>query len=356
MSALAKAELQVLDKNDKATDTITVQFNPTTMQLQMSNSVDGGTSRGRQTQQYNGSASTQLTLDLQFDTAEEGTNGNPVDVRTRTNRVRQFVLPGGTGSKEAPPRVRFQWGTFELSGVMSSLTEELSLFSRDGVPLRSKLNMQIKEQDARFAALESGPGANQDRQAGAAGEGSAGGGGLVDRAAAALAGESAADFLVRNGLAPEAWRALGGAVAGLGDGVELQAGMTIGFDSNLSTGAGLGVSAGVHSGLNVSVGASLGLEAGAGVQQGFALSAAGGPTRAFEQDRTTRATVAADAARVSFGDAPASASVSWPPRADRRATTFGLGVPLRERIEVPGAEADGYVVLGASANIEGGAR
>lgn len=364
MSALVKAELQVLDTSDKATETIAVQFNPTTMQLQMSNSVDGGTTRGRQTQQYNGSASTQLSLDLHFDTAEEGTSGSPVDVRTRTHQVRQFVLPGGTGSKQAPPRVRFRWGPFELTGVMNSLSEELSLFSRDGVPLRSKLSVQIKEQDARFAALESGPGANQDRKPGPAGAGSTSSPGLIDRVAAALSGESAADFLARNGLPPEAWRALGDALDVLGDGVELQAGATIGFDSHLSAGAGLGVAGGVHLGLDASVGASLGLEAGAGATQGLSLSAAGGPTRAFEQERTTQAAVAADAARVSFGasasgtvSAPGSASASTVPglpRADRRATSFGQGVPLRARFEVPGAEAEGYVVLRASA--DGGRR
>ncbi|GAA3650811.1 hypothetical protein GCM10022237_08200 [Nocardioides ginsengisoli] len=328
MSALVKAELQVLDKNDRATDTIPVQFNPTTMQLQMTNSVDGGTSRGRQTQQYNGSASTQLSLDLQFDTAEEGTNSNPVDVRTRTNKVRQFVLPGGTSSKQAPPRVRFRWGTFELTGVMNSLSEELSLFSRDGVPLRSKLSVQIKEQDARFAALESGPGANQDASDGP-----------VDRAAAALAGESAADFMARNGLPPEAWRGLGAALDVSG-GIELQAGMTIGFDSNLSAGAGLGVSAGVHLGLDVSVGASLGLEAGVGVDQGLALSAAGGPTLAFAQEQATLSLTAVDAARVSFGGtatASGAFSASAEAHVDARATSFGAGVPLRAGIDVEGS-------------------
>jgi len=344
MSALVKAELQVLDKSDTATETIAVQFNPTTMQLQLSNSVDGGTSRGRQTQQYNGTGSTQLSLDLQFDTAEEDANGSPVDVRTRTNKVRQFVLPGGTGTKQAPPRVRFRWGTFEMSGVMSSLTEELSLFSRDGVPLRSKLSVQIKEQDARFAALKAGPGANQDRKPGASGEGGTGtgpgggGGGPVDRAAAALSGESAADFLTRNGLPPEAWRGLGAALEVSG-GVELQAGMTIGFDSNLSVGGGLGVSSGVHLGLGASVGASLGLEADVGVHQGFALSAAGGPTRAFELERRSLAVTAVDAARISFGGSAsvsATATASFAVRSDPRATTYAQGVPLRASIYIEG--------------------
>jgi heat-inducible transcriptional repressor len=50
--------------------------------------------------------------------------------------VARFVLPGGTGSKQAPPRVQFRWGTVIVGGVMTSMSEELTLFSSRGVPLR----------------------------------------------------------------------------------------------------------------------------------------------------------------------------------------------------------------------------
>lgn len=390
MSELARADLQVLDRQGKATETIPVQFNPTTMQLQMSNSVDGGDSRGRQTQQYNGSSSTVLSLDLEFDTADEGTNDNPVDVRTKTNQVRQFVLPGGEGSKQAPPRVKFRWGTFELVGVMSSLTEELSLFSRDGAALRSKLSVQIKEQDPKFEALERGAGANDNKNPPAAGDGGAdangpgsSGGGPIDRAVAALSGETAADFLARNGLAPEAWRALGSSLT-LGGGIELEAGLTVGFDTSLTVGAGVGVTGGLHVGLGASVDATLGLApttrtpTPSGLGQGFALSAAGGVTAAAETAKTAAAAESANASRVSFGrpaatgaaearpadrtplavtgsvhtlPATPAAPAPPPPHADSRSTAYGRGVPLRDRVAVPGAEANGWVVIGAPSPI-----
>ncbi len=398
MTALAKAELAALDGKGRVTDTIPVQFNPSSMRIQMSNSVDGGASRGRQTQQYNGSASTTLTLDLEFDTADEGTNANPVDVRTRTDRVRQFVLPGGTRSKQAPPRARFRWGTFELTGVMDSLSEDLTFFSAEGVPLRSKVSLSIKEQDSRFAALERGPGANDDTNPPGAGEAGGGagpgtsGGGVVDRAAAALAGETPAEFLARNGLAPDAWRALGEALDVLGEGIELEAGLAVGFSAGLSVSAGLGVSAGFQAGLDLPVDASLGLapSAGAaaggartepGLGPGFALAAAGGLTAAANQAASTEAAAAAAAARASFdlqpspppapattataarsplagavGVAPGALTVAQPrpvpPTPDARAATFGRGVPLRDRIEVPGAGSDGYVVLGRPSPVE----
>lgn len=398
MTELRKATLTVLDGAEKGT-AVTVQFNPASLHLQMTNSVDGAKSRGRQAQQYNGTSSTQLNVDLEFDTADDGTNNDPVDVRSRTNEVRRFVLPGGSESKQAPPRVKFEWGTFALSGVMSSLNEELGFFSRNGAPLRSKLSIQIKEQDPKFAALTSGPGANADNAPPASGDGNAAsngpgtaGGGPVDKATAALAGETPADFLARNGLAPEAWRALGSVLNALGDGLELEAGLSIGFDASLSVGLGIGVSAGLHVGLAASVEASLGLRAGgggsggAGLQQGFSLAAAGGVTAATETARATQADGAAEAARASFGAAAAltgiaapvampasagraplsagrsartqpvspSAAAPAPPRADRRSLSYGRGVPLRDRVSVPGAEPEGYVVLGRSGAIEPG--
>jgi hypothetical protein len=372
VSAPAKATLFAIDKGGNVVDTIPVQFNPGSMRLQMANSVDGGASRGRQTQQYNGSASTTLTLDLEFDTADEGTDANPVSVLDRTDRVRQFVLPGGTESKQAPPRARFRWGSFELTGVMDSLTEELGFFSSEGVPLRSKLSISIKEQDSRFAALERGAGANDDTSPPAAGEGSAGagpgtsGGGLLDSAAAALSGETAADFLARNGLAPEAWRALGGALDALGDGISLEAGATIGFSAGASLDAGLGLSAGFQAGIDASFDASLGLGAAVGssvgLESGFALAGAGGLTAAIDQATTASTTAAADAARASFdlpprpsvaatpptsarsatsatsvGSRSAAAPIVPAPAPDARATTFGRGVPLRDRAGATGA-------------------
>jgi hypothetical protein len=378
VSAPAKATLFAIDKKGKVVDTIPVQFNPASMRLQMANSVDGGASRGRQTQQYNGSASTTLTLDLEFDTADEGTDASPVSVLDRTDRVRQFVLPGGTESKQAPPRARFRWGSFELTGVMDSLTEELGFFSSEGVPLRSKLSISIKEQDSRFAALERGSGANDDTNPPAAGEGSAGagpgtsGGGPLDSAAAALSGETAADFLARNGLAPAAWRALGGALDALGDGISLEAGATIGFSAGLSLEAGLGLSAGFQAGIDASFDASLGLGAAVGssvgLESGFALAGAGGLTAAIDQAATASTTAAADAARASFdlpprppvgaggatsarsatsagsGSAGAAAPIAPAPAPDARATTFGRGVPLRDRAGATGATGSRPVV------------
>ena len=77
MTALEKAVLEELDKKGQPVNgsAVPVQFNPTSLKLQMTNSIDGAASRGRQAQQYNGSSSTSLTVQLEFDTADEGSTG-----------------------------------------------------------------------------------------------------------------------------------------------------------------------------------------------------------------------------------------------------------------------------------------
>jgi hypothetical protein len=365
------AVLEVLDRKGKVKTTIPVQFNPASLRLTTSNIVDGGTARGRQAQQYNGSGSTQLHVELEFDTADEGTTAAPVDVRTRTSLVAQFVLPGGTGSKQAPPRVQFRWGPIAIAGVMTSLVEELDFFSVDGVPLRAKTTIEIKQQDPKFEALKAGSGANKDSGANAAGEpksDTSGNGPGTDtgppptgpdvQTADALDGESAADFLARNDQPPEAWRAVAGLV---GDALSLAAGTSIDFSTALGAGVGIGISAGFEADLDISFGAQAGLEtttSTSSTSPGFALAAAGGLSAAIEQAAIAQTSTVANQSRGAFGIAPSAPVVTTtapvtaaprplPPRSDPRATSYGRGVPLRDRVTpdatLPGA--GGWLVI-----------
>jgi len=278
---LAKASLQQLTAGAAPSTTgtaVPVQFNPTTLKLTMTNSIDGGKSRARQVQQYTGTSSTTLGLDLVFDTADEGSTTEAIDVRSKTKEVVRFVLPSGSQNKKAPPRVRFAWGKFVFDGIMSQATEDLDLFSDTGVPLRAKVTISIREQDPKFEALQAGPGApvagegtgaasnptDQPPPGAPGGQGS----GPTDRTAPAIGGESAADFAARNGLDPAAWR---GVAAGLDNPLSLPAGLDISFNSGLSAGAGLGVTLGV--GVSAGAGISAGVDASLGLQADVSLGA-----------------------------------------------------------------------------------
>lgn len=400
---LQKAKIAELDDNDEEKDSFSVQFNPTTLKLTLTNRVEGGESQGKQVRQHIGASSTTLNLDLVFDTADEGTTEEPRSVREKTKQIEKFLIAKGKGKQEnAPPRIRFTWGDLIVEGVVESLTIDFEHFAANGVPLRAKVPLAIKGQD-REKELKG----NEDSRAGAAAPGSAGAGlgfgasasfgfgasvgigigasvgigvsasvGIGIGASAsvdvALGGESAAEFAARVGVDPAAWRGL---QIGGESSLSLSAGVEVGFDTNLSASAGLGVTVGVEAGTKASIEQSFGLATttsmnavtgvgvGAQLASGFALSSAGGVRAAIESVQSAKNETAQVKAREAFkapvlSSAPtpqpkspeqarppltrvglpgpsaqqAAPPAPRPPRADPRASSFGFGVPLRSTI------------------------
>jgi hypothetical protein len=372
---LAKATLQVISPDNpprELSPAVPVQFNPTTLRLALANQASGGNSRGQQVRQFTGTSSTTLSLDLIFDTADQGTTEQPRSVRELTGAVEKFVLPQGEGkNKQAPPKVRFHWGELIIDGLVESVNVDFDHFAANGTPLRAKVGLQIKEQDSRYMYLESGAGANASSNAptpgspSAATPGSSGGGG--DQSALALAGESVADFAARVGLDPAAWRGL---AAGLDASLSLEAGIELGFSASLNAGVGIGVSLGVQAGASASLETSLGLDVEASAASGaravatqnagLTLSAAGGLGAAVESAKIANAQSAVEDTRSAFQQSTTSSSRSAstvqtglphqsrtplsmstgegtrpapaPPRADPRAASYAFGVPLRSTV------------------------
>src|SRR5262249_29625259 len=145
-------------------------------------------------------------------TADEGTTEQPRSVRERTAIVEKFVLPKAQDQKkQAPPKLRFQWGPFVLDGVLDSINIDIEHFAADGTPLRAKVGISLKEQDSKYQFGVTGPGANQQvaPPPGQPSPGLPGSGALTPtQSRAAIPGESAADFAARVGLDPSAWRGL----------------------------------------------------------------------------------------------------------------------------------------------------
>jgi len=94
-----------------------------------------------------------ITVELFYDTTDRGMVGGVTDVRTETVKIYDLlkILP----STHAPPRCKLQWGeggqlfsfgsSLESRCVLESVSEEFSLFSPEGVPLRAKLNVTFRE-------------------------------------------------------------------------------------------------------------------------------------------------------------------------------------------------------------------
>ncbi|MDP3083350.1 MAG: hypothetical protein Q8N44_06620, partial [Rubrivivax sp.] len=164
MPELRKASLLEIDNDNqprRGKSPLPVQFNPSSLRLQYANESEGGKQAGRQARQYTGSGSTTLSVDLVFDTADEGTTAVPVSVLERTKDIEYFMTPQGSSAKnQAPPRLRFQWGNVIVDGVMESLSVDLDHFAHDGTPLRAKASLSIKGQHPDYQFQRIGPGAN----------------------------------------------------------------------------------------------------------------------------------------------------------------------------------------------------
>jgi hypothetical protein len=357
MTALAKARLAALDANNAVKDEVDVQFNPTSLALTIANKTDSTRTKGQQSKQYLGKTATQMTLELVFDTADESTGEgaakSPVNVRDKTFFVEKFVLPIEEGKgKQAPPKLRFVWGKFIFTGMVDEVSLDIDLFAPDGTPLRAKVKLTVREQDAKWEhKLDSktdtppaAPGAQAAASPGAPRSAQA-----ADRVAQALAGEAPPEFAARVGVDPAAWRGL----AAPDPGLSLEAGALVGFRDDLAAAPGIGASAGATAGVDASLEVRLGLTSPAGGLAGgaggFALAAAGGLEAALASAADTRQSAAVAAARAAFaapastGSAPPvdraplrtrgrpSAPPVPPPPPDPRAACFGRGVPLRDR-------------------------
>lgn len=355
---------------------VQVQFNPTSLKLERNNDTSGGAASRAQRRNRPNEGHAKLNVELEFDTAEGGPDGSALDVRTKTQYVRQFVEPPKGHPKKAPPRIRFEWGTFRFDGIVDHLSEEIDYFDAHGMPLRAKVTLAITGQDPAYESNASGPGArNKDTATKPGGTQESTGPNAnptrnPTQAVAAQDGESVQQLLTRQGADPAAWRT---AMAGLTSPLALTAGAQVQLGASATSGAGVGAAAGFDAGAGPGDATSADASTGAGpggtvgfadeTSVGFALSAGGGIAASVGRLLSRAAGQAVAGARGSFdvpgsavngpspagppsGSSPASAPNGLaapapaggggpgtpPPDVDPRSVTYGYGVPLRPRV------------------------
>jgi hypothetical protein len=330
-------------------DPVSVQFNPASLRLTRRNNVDRtGVTTGSQKRHQPAPEAASLAFDLEFDTSEQGTPGQWVDVRRWTALVRQFVEPTTQAPKQAPPAVRFAWGTLVFDGIIDQVTEELDHFAPDGTPLRAKVAVSIAEQNPEFETGRVGPAAREPKAAaprprtGAPPAGRAPGSAgtsRTDQVVAAQAGESAQQVLTRMGLDPAGWRA---AMSDLQNPLSLPAGTAVQLGPEVL--AGGPVTPPATSGFAAAAARDLPQTLGDALRPGTAdaglvLAARGGIAAAAASVEAARAAGAVAAAREAFGvpaaGAPESRASSLVTtgaavvgRTDPRAAGYGRDVPL----------------------------
>lgn len=342
MPILEKAKLAILDNTGGAKSRthprvvegseVAVQFNPASLRLTLRNVHDRGENKGRQIRQFMGVSSDVYKLELHFDSADDGEDGDPVSVRRKTQIVERYLKPGAKNA--TPPRLRFTWGDFIIDGVVESLDLEFDHFAANGIPLRAKATLSLKEQDSTYEVVplptqEAGRTTKHPNDAGTGAPGS--GGSRGSRSAISYGGESPAELATRLGLDPSTWRGLEFNLDEdlAGTGLTLAAGASVNFDLALGATTALGTHVGFEAGASASLAASFGLSADVTVDAGatasfstsasaivsaersagFRLAASGGVEAALELRAGFEASAVLAGAVAAFADgAPPSVS------------------------------------------------
>ncbi len=137
---------------------IPLRFNPTEYQLQKANNFAEVAIPGLETPpiQFVRGASEKLTAEVLVDTSD-----TLDDVRVAyVNKLRGLM--DLDRELHAPPIVRFVWDTQVFLGVLDSLNVTYVLFTPEGIPLRAKLSLSMKEYRPVEIQIKQNPTASPD--------------------------------------------------------------------------------------------------------------------------------------------------------------------------------------------------
>jgi nucleoid-associated protein YgaU len=154
--AILKAEW-----NDGTTSSFEVMYNPTELSFEKSTQLAEINIPGIDAplQQFVRGQSERLTLELFFDTTEDGMGAGAASVTTKTDTI--YQLAKIESERHAPPIVSFLWNDRfpgdslssrfggqrrnKFRGVVESVKQRFTLFSPEGVPLRATLTVALRE-------------------------------------------------------------------------------------------------------------------------------------------------------------------------------------------------------------------
>jgi hypothetical protein len=268
----------------EANQPFAVHFNPTSLQISISNTLEDK-GQGKEKKQYVTKSSAKLSLDLIYDSTHDGT-----DVRLQTGKIAKLMEPAKReGDNAAPPSVvLFEWGSFKFQGLVESYKETIDFFAPTGVPLRASINLTLASQDKVFESLSQG---SDNKFEPLVQNLATSSDSLTDVATQAGNPNAARAIATNNGL--ESIRFPAGAIA-LSAEIQLspaaafasgQAGLSAGFGAGISAGIGVdfGASFGVSGVRNLAIGgqASAGIAASEGAFAGLRIAAnpSGPPVR-----------------------------------------------------------------------------
>jgi hypothetical protein len=131
-------------------DKFTCLFNPSQLSVGKSNTWQEGPNKGKSAPElvFGGGGAGTMSMELTFDTT---TDGKPVT--DYTDKLLELMrvdpkLPSFDESSNSgrPPWVKFHWGKIHsFQAIVESLNITFTFFSSDGIPLRAKANLSLKQ-------------------------------------------------------------------------------------------------------------------------------------------------------------------------------------------------------------------
>ncbi|MGB1253354.1 MAG: hypothetical protein ACPG8W_22265 [Candidatus Promineifilaceae bacterium] len=123
---------------------IDCMYNPENYTIKKSNTYRATNNNGSiPDQEFCSAGPIELTLSkLLFDTYAEG-----ADVTTHTGKLLALMTPsvatGGSSQKKEPPQVDFIWGSYNLRAVITSMSQQFTLFLPNGNPARAEVDLTL---------------------------------------------------------------------------------------------------------------------------------------------------------------------------------------------------------------------
>ena len=154
VTVLAKARFHRLaTPSDSQGRFLDVQYNPTELTFTKAAQVAEIPIPGLDTpllQYVRGQAET-VSVELFFDATEDGTSAEAKPVTKKTDKFYELIK--AEKSTHAPPVLLFTWGGTAFPGnrrdgfrcVVTSVRQQFTMFAPNGVPLRAKLTVDLKE-------------------------------------------------------------------------------------------------------------------------------------------------------------------------------------------------------------------
>jgi len=140
---LAPATIENLSSGDK----VYCMFNPHEYTITKKNTWEAGETKGKNIPKltFKQGGAESLKMQLFFDTFGEGN-----DVREHTDGLWKLMMvtedkKNQKNNKSEPPQVAFHWGGLYFTAVITSLSQKFTLFDKDGIPLRTTVDVEFQQ-------------------------------------------------------------------------------------------------------------------------------------------------------------------------------------------------------------------